>query len=146
NFNEIEPFPSETESAFDIALFGEVIEHILNHPAGLLKSVAKTLKPGGLLVLSTPNPSTLMNALRVARGKQSLWGTPKFINEPKIKAGKIIDLGDVHYREYLVAEVRDMLIAAGFEAGQPRYFSSGSARGQSKWKRGIKSTPVLRSL
>lgn len=146
NLNELDPFPAQCTSSFDVALFGEVIEHILNHPSGLLKSIARTLKPDGLLVLSTPNPSTLMNAVRIVMGRHSLWGTSAFINEPKIRDGKIIDLGDVHYREYTISEIQDMLVTAGFEPRRPIYFSSGTARSQSKLKRTMKALPGVRSL
>src|SRR5262249_31220171 len=115
NFNDLNPFPVGFESAFEIALFGEVIEHILNHPSGLLKNISKTLKPNGVLVLSTPNPSTLMNAFRTLAGRHSLWGTDTFINQPKIRDGRVIDLGDVHYREYLTSELQEMLADAGFD-------------------------------
>jgi SAM-dependent methyltransferase len=146
NLNELEPFPDSIEDSFDIVLFGEVIEHILNHPAGLLRSIARTLRPNGLRILSTPNPSTLMNAARVALGSFSLWGTSQFINEPKIKDGQIIDLGDVHYREYLTSEVQKMLASAGFTVGPPRYFGAGFAMAQSRWKKAIKSAPGSRRL
>jgi len=39
---------------FDVVTCFEVIEH-LGNPEGLLDTIARTLNPGGLLVLSTPN-------------------------------------------------------------------------------------------
>lgn len=39
----------------DIIVAGEVIEHVMN-PGRALKSCAEVLKPGGSLILSTPNP------------------------------------------------------------------------------------------
>lgn len=43
-----------SEQLFDCVLAGEVIEHVA-HPDKLLESCAANLKPGGLLVLTTPN-------------------------------------------------------------------------------------------
>jgi|GEM_PF-1382931 len=146
NLNDLDPFPTALDSTFDIALLGEVIEHILNHPCGLLKSIARTLKPDGILVLSTPNPATLMNAFRTISGRHSLWGTSTFIHHPKIRDGQIIDVGDVHYREYLASEIQDMLRNAGFESSEPVYFSSGSAHTQSTLKRAIKVIPGVHAL
>jgi 2-polyprenyl-3-methyl-5-hydroxy-6-metoxy-1,4-benzoquinol methylase len=40
---------------FDIVIAGEIIEHVEN-PGGLIRNLKKHLKPGGLLVVTTPNP------------------------------------------------------------------------------------------
>ena len=53
------PFP---ESSFNCIVFTEVIEHVDN-PAQFLKSFFKFLKPGGFLILSTPNATSLKNIL-----------------------------------------------------------------------------------
>lgn len=50
----IEAFAPENEGTFDIVLAFEVIEHVLS-PTRFIASVSRVLKPGGLLVLSTPN-------------------------------------------------------------------------------------------
>lgn len=114
NFNEPTPFSGIQGEPFDVVLFGEVIEHILNHPQGLLSSMADVLKTNGMLVLTTPNPATIMNALRVLQGRHTLWGTQAFIEEKKIDNGRIICAGDIHYREYLTFELCNMLQSAEF--------------------------------
>lgn len=40
---------------FDLVVVGDVIEH-LNNPSSLFKHAAQMLRPGGRLVVSTPNP------------------------------------------------------------------------------------------
>lgn len=45
----------EWPEAFDVITLGEVIEHVPD-PEALLASLWRALKPGGLLLLSTPNP------------------------------------------------------------------------------------------
>lgn len=50
----IEAFAPENEAKFDVVLALEVIEHVLS-PTRFIANVARVLKPGGLLVLSTPN-------------------------------------------------------------------------------------------
>lgn len=46
------------ENSFDVIISQEVIEHVDNHEA-LFKRMAELLKPGGYLILTTPNPKTL---------------------------------------------------------------------------------------
>ena len=53
------PFP---ENSFDCVTFLETIEHIEN-PAIYLREFYRILKPGGFLVLSTPNATSLKNIL-----------------------------------------------------------------------------------
>ena len=45
------PYPPES---FDVVLLVEVIEHLENHRAGICE-LARVLKPGGILILTTPN-------------------------------------------------------------------------------------------
>lgn len=51
------PFPSDY---FDCVVFTEVIEHVEN-PIKYLKEFWRILKPGGFLILSTPNATSLKN-------------------------------------------------------------------------------------
>lgn len=52
-FRQADASSLTSESGFDTVILGEVIEHH-GSPAGLLSSIARTLKPGGRLVLTTP--------------------------------------------------------------------------------------------
>lgn len=47
---------------FDAITAGEIIEH-LEDPMGFLRACRETLAPGGLLVLSTPNPNSPVERL-----------------------------------------------------------------------------------
>jgi SAM-dependent methyltransferase len=49
-----DPIPAEKESC-DLVLCFEVVEHFLNSPASLFREVNRVLRPGGHLLLSTPN-------------------------------------------------------------------------------------------
>lgn len=50
------------DGAFDVVLATEVIEHLVDHPA-FLREAGRILKPGGYLVLSTPNVHRLKSRL-----------------------------------------------------------------------------------
>jgi SAM-dependent methyltransferase len=121
-----------------IALMGEVFEHVFNHPLGLLREIRRVLAPGGILILTTPNPATFVNAVRMILGRYSLWGTGEFIAQPKIQNGRVRFTGEIHFREYLAREVISALEQAGFEVVKVRYLPIGAGLGQPLWKRALK--------
>jgi SAM-dependent methyltransferase len=126
NLNDLVPWPFLSDESFDVVLFGEVFEHLLNQPLGILREIHRVLRPGGTLLLTTPNPSTLGNAIRVLLDHHSLWGTQDFACTPKIQHGEIIDNGDIHYREYRSAELRQFLALSGFQVDFSGYVGTGS--------------------
>jgi 2-polyprenyl-3-methyl-5-hydroxy-6-metoxy-1,4-benzoquinol methylase len=66
-------FPAE-DGAFDVVFFNHVIEHIPDDVAAL-REVRRVLKPGGLLVLGTPNEGSWWWQLAYRRDPQSLATT-----------------------------------------------------------------------
>lgn len=64
NLEEGIPFGDDM---FDVVYSGEVIEHLYN-PDLLLEECGRVLKPGGLLVLTTPNFQTWYNRVLFAAG------------------------------------------------------------------------------
>lgn len=146
NMNELTPFSSLADRTFDVVIISQVIEHILNHPSGLIRSLAELMRPGGLMILTTPNPATVMGAIRLLRGNSLLWGTHDFIDEPKISDGIFITKGDIHYREYTRDELTHMITGAGLRVEQKLYLGLGNSRTQSPLKRAVKWNPVTRAL
>jgi 2-polyprenyl-3-methyl-5-hydroxy-6-metoxy-1,4-benzoquinol methylase len=138
NFNDTEPFKGIADESFQLVLLGEVFEHVLNHPLGLLREIRRVLSRKGILILTTPNPSTLVNAARILFDRYSLWGTKDFIGKAKINGNRIIHAADIHYREYTVEEVTWALKEAGFATDQVKFLGMGSSKKQPLWKRGIK--------
>src|SRR6266852_1573258 len=61
---ETEAFPYE-DNSFDVVLFCEIIEHLLSDPVHVLTEVRRVLKPGGDLVLTTPNVARLDNVRKI---------------------------------------------------------------------------------
>jgi SAM-dependent methyltransferase len=135
NLNHLNPWPDLADGSIDAVLFGEVFEHLLNHPVGLLKQIHRVLRPGGALLLTTPNPSTLANAVRVLLDRHSLWGTEEFACSPKIVDSEIIDKGDIHYREYRANELRKFITLAGFQVDFCGYVGTGSPSREPAHKR-----------
>jgi SAM-dependent methyltransferase len=59
NLNEKTPFE---DASFDLVLAVEIIEH-LEAPRGFLREIHRILKPGGLVIVTTPNISSLPSRL-----------------------------------------------------------------------------------
>lgn len=68
HFNiEDAPFPYQ-EGTFDVVVFAEIIEHLLNDPLKVLREIKRVLKPGGMMILTTPNVARLENVARLISG------------------------------------------------------------------------------
>jgi 2-polyprenyl-3-methyl-5-hydroxy-6-metoxy-1,4-benzoquinol methylase len=70
-----EGFPVEA-AAFDVVTAGEIIEHMIDESA-FLQECRRALKPGGRLIVTTPNLSFLVNRFLMLFGRM-----PKFVYEP----------------------------------------------------------------
>ncbi len=99
---EEDDFPFEAGS-FDVVLFCEIVEHLLMDPLAVLRQVHRVLKPGGALVLTTPNVSRLDNVFEMINGDN--------IYDPYSGFGPY----GRHNREYNRYELRRLLEFAGFE-------------------------------
>jgi len=69
HFNvENDPFPYMI-SEFDVVIFAEIIEHLLNDPCKVIREIKRVLKPGGILIVTTPNVARLENVARLISGE-----------------------------------------------------------------------------
>jgi SAM-dependent methyltransferase len=66
------PFPDES---FDVVTFGEVIEHLFD-PDSVLDEIHRILKPGGRLIVTTPNLACWLNRILVPAGFQPIFTEP----------------------------------------------------------------------
>ena len=63
--------PWET-ATFDAAVAGEVIEHLVDTDH-LLAEMARLVRPGGVLIVTTPNLASLENRVRLLFGRYPMW-------------------------------------------------------------------------
>ena len=101
------------EQSFDAAICTEIIEH-LDRPLDLLMKANHLLKPGGILILSTPNHASLKNRVNLLIGKptnQHLFGVEHAYQMNEW----------VHKREYTSGELRRLLEPVGFDIEEVRY-------------------------
>lgn len=102
NFNvEEDRFPFE-EARFDLVLFCEMIEHLQNNPAFTLNEIWRVLKPGGVMVLTTPNINKIQNVQRLLLGINIYDGY-----SPYGPYGR-------HNREYSTDDIKSLLIYCGY--------------------------------
>lgn len=93
------------DDMFDAVLFTEVLEHIaVVDPKSIVEDIRRVLKPGGVLIFSTPNVCNISNIYALLKGKNIFWA-------PEIFYGSF----DRHNREYTPAEVTKVMNAAGLD-------------------------------
>lgn len=86
---------------FDVVLLIDVIEHLHGSPRELLNYSIASLKPGGLLLIETPNAVSLLKRLKMLCGKSS-----------HISANFLYwNIGEYrsHIREYTLSELKEIL-------------------------------------
>lgn len=98
---EVQSLPYGDES-FDTVLLCEVIEHLVQDPVFQLSEIARVLRPGGRLVLTTPNVARQNNRLRLAQREG--------IYDPYSQYGP----HGRHNREYTADELFGLVSGIGF--------------------------------
>jgi SAM-dependent methyltransferase len=93
---------------YHLLVLAEVIEHVHTPPATVLRSLAATLRPGGFLIVQTPNAVALHKRMRMLVGRHPYTPLVDSRHDP------------MHFRENTPGELR----AAGREAGLELLFSS----------------------
>lgn len=91
------------DGTFDGVLCCEVLEHLTINPVAVLAEVHRVLKPGGWLILTTPNVVSLENILNLLHGR-NVYRPYDLVFGPTWR----------HNREYTAGEVADLLKGNGF--------------------------------
>jgi len=121
---EAEAVPFEAET-FDVVLFNELLEHLRMNPIFTLGEVHRVLKPGGALLLSTPNLRSFRGIRNLLVRNQGHAVSPGIYEQYE----KLETLGHMgHVREYTTTEVSDLLSRIGFRVDKI-VFRGGHGRG-----------------
>jgi glycosyltransferase involved in cell wall biosynthesis/SAM-dependent methyltransferase len=100
------PYP---DAHFQTVLCCELIEHLFEDPMHMMSEINRVLKPGGHLVLTTPNVAALRGIAAILQGYH-----PGFFHA-YIRPSDSGFVDARHNREYTPREVHKLLEASGFE-------------------------------
>jgi 2-polyprenyl-3-methyl-5-hydroxy-6-metoxy-1,4-benzoquinol methylase len=89
------------DNSFDLIFAGEVIEHLIDTD-GILKELYRCAKPGGFVLLTTPNLVSFENRLRSVLGIYPKWVDYRL-------------QGSGHVRAYTPAILKHQLRSSGFK-------------------------------
>jgi len=123
---------------FDLVFANQIIEHLV-YPMTMVEGLKRLLKPGGRLVVTTPNWHYLMNLLPrfTEHGDPERWEHRQFTAD-----------GDGHFFAYTGTELRQIFTEAGMAQVETRYFESPWISGHMKLRylHGILPVRTLKSL
>jgi SAM-dependent methyltransferase len=93
---------------FATVLCCELLEHLNSDPMHMMSEINRILKPGGCLVLTTPNIASLRALAGILQGFH-----PQLFSSYLRPKNGVVDAR--HAREYTPAEIRQLLEDSGFE-------------------------------
>lgn len=93
------------EASFDVVVMKSIIEHLHQSPRDLINTAFRFVKPGGYVVVTTPNSVNLRKRLSVLRGRTNYPPIQGFYESTGVWRG--------HVREYTLDELRWVVEASG---------------------------------
>ena len=102
------------QGSIDLVLFAEILEHLSTHPKIIFSHIKKILKPGGLLLLTTPNATRSQNLFSLILAKNIYFPIEQLKHHPNHR----------HQREYTLSELSLLLGSSGFKILQKACFIS----------------------
>lgn len=104
----------DLQKKFDLIFANQIIEHLV-YPLEMIARLKSLLKPGGRLIITTPNGAYLKNSLPAFNdlGDPAQWEDRQFTAD-----------GDGHFFAYYRHELIGLFKQAGFDAVQTRYFET----------------------
>lgn len=130
NLNDAPHHSAPTTERFDLICFNEVLEHLYTAPEQVLAVVAELLRPGGHLIIQTPNAAALNKRLVLLTGRNPFERVRTDLFNPG------------HFRELTKAELAEVSIGAGFDIVDHRCIEYAGVYGRS-WRN--LALPVLKA-
>lgn len=112
---ESDKFPFK-DNFFDLVIFSEVLEHLPQSPAFALKEMLRVTKPGGHLLVTTPNIARSINRIKLLFGKSVTYPLSQVLENSNIYHR--------HNREYTMDEFIELMKFSGWNIAKSEYFIS----------------------
>lgn len=121
-FLQANALEDEIPGRYDLVFANQLIEHLV-YPQEFLTRLRTNLRPGGRMVVTTPNGAYLKNTLPSFRelGDPRQWEHLQFTAD-----------GDGHFYAYLADELMEICRAVGLQNVNARYFESPLISGHMK--------------
>jgi 2-polyprenyl-3-methyl-5-hydroxy-6-metoxy-1,4-benzoquinol methylase len=103
------------DGSFDYVTYLDVIEHHAHSPKRVMTEIHRVLKPGGCVIISTPNQASIYNRLALLAGRSITDPLPYFF---ETTAEMTPYPG--HHREYVRAELLYVLDRTNFDIVESR--------------------------
>src|SRR5579863_3382804 len=97
------------DDSFDYVSYLDVIEHHPHSPKRVLEEIRRVLKPGGCVIISTPNQASIYNRITLLMGR-SVSDPFDYFFESTAQMTPYPG----HHREYVRPELQSALAASGF--------------------------------
>lgn len=119
------------DDSMDVVLFCEVLEHLTFNPVAMWKAIYRVLRPGGRIILTTPNHYALSAVSRQVPRFLSGWGSG--LSVPDILQ---LPTHAPHWKEFSRKELRRYfdLLSPDFSMSKLRYCSFRTDNRHLNWK------------
>jgi 2-polyprenyl-3-methyl-5-hydroxy-6-metoxy-1,4-benzoquinol methylase len=103
NLNDTPHSDIPAEGTFDLICFNEVLEHLYTAPETVIPALVRLLRPGGTMVIQTPNAAALNKRLMLLIGRNPYERIRTDLTNPG------------HLRELTKAELAEIVIACDLD-------------------------------
>lgn len=132
DLSQISAFDGLQSDSFDLILFTEIIEHLTFNPVDMWKNMYRILKPGGKIIVTTPNYYYIGQTVkRLIRTFKRMGGGISVEDVLKKKTMA------PHWKEYSAKELKQyfFLLSKDFEINKLRHIASPIVIGSLKTKK-----------
>ena len=113
------------DNSLDAIFFLETLEHLHHSIVPILEGFFRCLRPGGRLILSTPNPAALSKLVRLVQGVNNEPFLDVFLKDDAyVEGGKVFYQSNRESRVWTWKEVESVLEKVGFQVASSYFYAN----------------------